>query len=76
MLKVNEKYSICLLCANILEGNYGDIYQSVEECLSEHPESEVMYGYGIIDNETGYIADWADDWYNTIEEAINDVSNA
>lgn len=75
MLRVNEQYSICIFCSNLLKDTYGDIYNSVEKCLAEHPESEVIYGYGIIDNKTGYIAEWASDYYNTIEEAIHDISN-
>lgn len=73
MLKVNEKYSICILCANLFDEVYGDIYDSIEECLKEHPETEVIYGYGIFDNEMKRVADWSDDWYGSIAEAMLDV---
>lgn len=31
------------------------IYNSKEECLSEHPQNEAILVYGLVDNETGYM---------------------
>ena len=41
----------------------------MDELLFEHEDCEVMYGYGIIDINTGYCPSEAYDWYDTIEEA-------
>lgn len=50
---------------------YGDIYTTKEDVLREHPCSEILEGYGLIDNLTGYHPDDADDWYDSVEEVID-----
>ena len=39
-------YKLSVVCANDCgDGIYGDIYTEVEECLREHPNTEILYGF-------------------------------
>lgn len=69
IVRKNNNFVIIKLFANNQDGYYGDIYESMDELLFEHEDCEVMYGYGIIDINTGYCPSEAYDWYDTIEEA-------
>jgi hypothetical protein len=46
-----------------------DIYSDREECLQDHPNDEVLEGFGVLDTETGFCTDDSDDWYETEEDA-------
>lgn len=70
-------YEIKILCANKWcsketvghpeknEYVYGDIYDVYEDCVSEHPDEDVMYGYFVDEGK-----DTTPDWFDDIEEAI------
>lgn len=73
------KYKIVKYYANTLYTNgdkengnpyYGDIYLTKEDVLKAHPDAEILEGYGLIDTETNYHPDDADDWYDSVEEVI------
>lgn len=61
------------LFANEDNGIYGDIYSTVEEVLEEHPGATVLQGYGILDEETGFVVDESEDFYATEAEALEDM---
>lgn len=63
------------LFANEDHGIYGDIYNSEEEVLQDHPGATVIKGFGILDEETGYIADDTEDFYFTEAEAQKHMEN-
>ncbi len=50
---------------------YGDIYTSRDEVLQNHPNAEVLEGFGVLDTETGYSPDDVDDWYDTVEDVLD-----
>lgn len=64
---------IISLFANEDNGIYGDIYNTVEEVLEEHPGAVVLHGYGILDTETGFVVDESEDFYATEAEALEDM---
>lgn len=49
---------------------YGDIYNTREDCLKEHPTDTVLEGFGVLDEDTGFLTDDSDDIYWTEEEAL------
>lgn len=57
-------------------GFYGDIYATPEDARKDHPEDEVLTGFGVLDAGTGFIADEADDWYDTEDEALAFITAA
>lgn len=63
-----NRYEIIKFYANEENGHYGDIYTSKEDVLKDHPQAEIMEGYGFIDPTIGFCPDEAGDWYETIEE--------
>jgi hypothetical protein len=58
------------LFANEDNGIYGDIYNTPEEVREEHPGATVLIGYGILNEETGFIVDESADFYATEAEAL------
>lgn len=46
-----------------------DMYDSRQECISDHPNDEVMEGWGVQDTETGFLEADSEDWYDTEEDA-------
>lgn len=70
-MKIND-YELTVVCANMdgSTGMYGDIYDCVEECLKEHPDDEVIYGYHLSKEGVD-----TPDWFDTIEEAVHWASN-
>ena len=61
-------YKIDVVCANYdkeLKG-YGDIYTEVEECLAEHPDDEVVFGFHL--SKEGVETP---DWFENIEESVS-----
>jgi hypothetical protein len=63
------------LFANEDHGIYGDIFNTAEEVLEAHPGATVLKGFGILDTETGYIADDTEDFYATEAEAQLHMEN-
>jgi hypothetical protein len=63
------------LFANEENGIYGDIYNTVEEVLADHPGATVLTGFGILDEETGFLVDDTEDFYATEEEAREHMEN-
>ena len=63
MLKVINYYS------NKVDGSFEDIYTDLEDLRKDHPDAEVITGYGVHDTETGYSPNDAADWYATYDEA-------
>jgi hypothetical protein len=49
---------------------YGDIYLTKEDVFKDHPESEILEGYGVLYNETYNHPEDAPDWFYTIDEVI------
>lgn len=65
--------SIVKQFANEEDGVYGDIYSQEWHARSEHQGETILSGFGILDKETGYILDSARDWYDTLEDAEDDL---
>lgn len=63
------------LFANEDHGIYGDIFTTVEDVLAAHPGATVLSGFGILDTETGFMADESEDFYATEAEAHEDMEN-
>lgn len=64
-MKING-YELKVVCANKDKntGTYGDIYDSMDQCLSEHPEDDVLIGYYLSgEKETP-------DWFNTLDDVL------
>ena len=70
-MKING-YIIEIVCANYDKENkcYGDIYEEVEQCLQEHPNDEVIYGFHLRKDGVE-----TPDQFFTIDEAIYWASN-
>lgn len=76
-MKVNG-YEINVMCANAYlcsetagspesdEFTYGDIYDTYEDCVEDHPDEDVLYGYYLKKERVE-----TPDWFNSIEEAVN-----
>lgn len=45
-----------------------DIYDSLEDARQAHPGQQIMVGYGIVDEKTGFLLENTKDWYDTYEE--------
>lgn len=59
-------YKLSVVCANDSgNGIYGDIYTEVEECLREHPNTEILYGFHLEKDGVE-----TPDWFDTAEEAV------
>ena len=72
-MKLDDCYEIELVGANVIKGNMpGDIYTDYQALCSENPHAQYMFGYCLIDVQTGCIADGAEDWYETVDAAISD----
>lgn len=66
-------FRIIIVCANEIEdGLYGDIYTAIEDCRSEHPTENIIYGFYCervwsdnenLDNDTP-------DWFDHLTEAV------
>lgn len=79
VVSVIGEYTIVRLYANTLYTENGspycaDIYSKEEDVLREHPNTEVMKGYGVIGPE-GYMPDDAEDWYNTKKEVASYIES-
>lgn len=79
VVKEMGKYNIVKYYADTLYTNddkengypyYGDIYLTKEDVLKDHPEAEILEGYGFIDTETGCQPEDTPDWFDDIEEVI------
>ena len=71
-MKING-YELMVVCANYdkdVDG-YGDVYDDFHKCLYAHPNSEIIYGYGLKSPN----GEETPDWFNTIEEAIDWANN-
>ena len=70
-MKING-YVVDIVCANYDKEKecYGDIYEEVEQCLQEHPNDEVIYGFYLRNDGVE-----TPDWFFTIDEAIYWASN-
>lgn len=66
-------YMIQTVFANRLpDGMYGDVYDSEEATLRDHPNARIMFGYCVVHVGDGMIPDGCNDWNDTVEEAIAD----
>lgn len=70
-MKING-YEVDIVCANYDPriGGYGDIYDELDECLKDHPECKIMWGFHIRDDSMP-----TPDWFPTIEDVIHWISN-
>lgn len=84
IIKTVGRFSVVKYYANALYTNndkengvpyYGDIYTDPEAVLMWHPNADILVGYGVHDNETGLILDEADDWYDTVDDALEFIEN-
>jgi len=48
---------------------YGDIYTSPKQCIADHPDDEVLVGYGVMDTMTEFLVDTSADFYRTEADA-------
>ena len=71
-MKIND-FELKVVCANYDNniGGYGDIYTCVEDCLNDHPDDRVIYGFVLVRDDV----DNTPDWFDTIEEAIRWASD-
>lgn len=51
-------------------GWYGDIYNTPDDVRKDHPDDEILTGFGVLDGGTGFLHDESADWYDTEEEAL------
>lgn len=51
-------------------GGYGDIYTTPDDVRKDHPDDEILTGFGVLDGATGFMHDESADWYDTEEEAL------
>lgn len=66
-------YKIRTVYANKTDdGGYGDIYDFPEEVMLEYPGDEILTGYCVISNATGFVPDGCNDWNESVEEAVRD----
>lgn len=66
-------YKVQTVFANKTEaGIYGDVYDFRSEAEREHPGAEILTGYCVISETTGFVADGCNDWNDTISAAILD----
>ena len=49
---------------------YGDIYLTKEDVLKDHPEADILEGFGFVDKQTGYQPDDTPDWFDSVAEVI------
>lgn len=73
VVKEFEGISIVKLFATDENGVYGDIYNQEWHVRTEHQGENILEGFGILDNKTGYLLESTKDWYNTLEEAESDI---
>lgn len=66
-------YKVQTVFANKTEsGIHGDVYDFKSEAEHKHPDAEILTGYRVIAEATGFIADGCNDWNDTISAAIQD----
>ena len=61
-------YKIIIVCANMDNGMYGDIYTSYDECKTEHPKDTIEFGY-YVESPNDY--ENTPDWFDKIEDAMH-----
>lgn len=66
-------YKVQTVFANKTDaGIYGDIYDFKSEADREHPGAEILTGYCVISEATGFVAEGCNSWNDTISDAIQD----
>lgn len=55
---------------------YGDIYDTPEDVQKDHPDDEILHGFGVLDGATGFLRDGSADWYETEDEALAFITAA
>ena len=76
---INE-YEIRVVCSNNTNGDnwfardYGDIYESYEDCRKEHPHDRIIYGFSVQDKATPPRYNNLD-WVDTLDEALEWINN-
>lgn len=69
---LNNQYEIKIVVIEIKEdGNTGDCYDSFTEFKKEHLKSSYKFGFVVIETATGFIPYGYDDWYDSVDEALN-----
>ncbi len=48
---------------------HGDVYDSLDRMLEEHPDAAPLFGACVVHRTTGTVAEGYDDFYNSIGEA-------
>lgn len=68
------KFNIISVCSNYDEryNTYGNIYENLDECRENHPNSEVIFGYYLKCDEKDVEVP---DWFDTLKEAIDWANN-
>ena len=71
-MKLSETYEIKIVVLEIKEnGIVGDIYDNYFNFRFDKPYASYRFGYIVYDNTIQSIPDGYDDWYDSIEEAID-----
>lgn len=74
-------YEIAVACANNISHDdgsspvYGDIYENYPECIRDHPDDEVMFGF-IIKNKADTHWCVVPDWFNELDDLIRWIDDA
>lgn len=75
-MKLDNRYEIRIVVLEIKENNLvGDIFDNYFEFKFNKPYASYRFAYIVYDNNIQSIPDDLDDWYDSIEEAINAYSS-
>lgn len=75
-MMIDNRYKIEPCVIELLDdkgtlANTGDVYDSFKEFRKKHPDSSYKFGFMVIDTTTGFMPDDSEDWFESIEEAMN-----
>ena len=73
-MKINDKYEVRVMVAELTSNGYGNIYDSLDDFRAAHPGSKPMYGYVVVNSETGKIPPECGDFFESVDEAIRDYN--
>ena len=65
-------YGIIKLYSNVVDGDYGDVFNTREDVEREYPDAQIIEGYAVFDIETGYIPESCRDWNDSIKDALKE----
>ena len=69
---LDNEFKIEVVVIEIKEdGNTGDCYDSFNKFKKDHLKSSYEFGFVVVETTTGFIPDGYDDWYDSVDEALN-----